>query len=302
MATSEDCLVLVTGASGFVATHIVQQLLQTGYRVRGTVRSLKNDQKVKPLYELCPESNDRLELVECDLLDEQCWPAAVKDCTYVLHTASPVPLVSPAHEDEVIKPAEGTLNVLNASQQSGTVKRVVLTSSVAAIAFNFNPENKIFNEDDWTDTSHPTAGAYIKSKTLAERAAWNFINNTDEERKIELTVINPSLVLGPILCGSDSTSMEIIKQLLNRKMLLLPNFGFGICDVRDVARAHIMAMTLSEATGRRYIVDSDFRWLRDIAHIMDKEFRPQGYKILKTKAPKLLLESSMQRLGEWYIL
>ena len=189
-------LVSVTGATGYIATHIVQQLLQPGYRVRGTVTSLKNEEKVKPLYKLCPEANDKLELVECDL-DENCWDAAVKDCRYVLHTASPVPIANPEDEDEVIKPAvEGTMFVLRACQKAGTVKRIVLTSLIAAIAHKI--KNKPLTEEDWADLEPAIISKYGKGKTLAQRAAWEFIKQNE---KMELATINPSYVLGPTICG-----------------------------------------------------------------------------------------------------
>ena len=284
---STDELVLVTGASGYIATHIVQQLLQAGYRVRGTVRSLKNEEKVKPIYELCPEANDKLELVECDLLDENCWDAAVKDCSYVLHTASPVPLVNPKDEDEVMKPAvDGTMFVLRACQKAGTVKRIVLTSSKSAIAQKRNPENKRFTEDDWSDLHDPTITTYDKSKTLAERAAWDFIKQNE---KMELATINPSHVFGPIICGGNAPIMEITKRLLNAEMPLLPNLSLPICDVRDVAEAHIKAMTIPEAAGHRHIIDNETLWCYELAKIIDKEFRPQGYKIPTRTAPNFLM-------------
>ena len=280
---SEEELVLVTGATGYIATHIVQQLLQAGYRVRGTVRSLKNEEKVKPLYELCPEANDKLELVECNLLDENCWDAAVKDCTYVLHTASPVPLVNPKDEDEVIKPAvDGTMFVLRASQKAGTVKRIVLTSSAAAIVYFANPKRRFLTEQDWSDLKYNNISVYSKSKTLAEKAAWDFIK---ENGKMEMATINPTYVLGPIICGGYASIMVILKRLLNAQAPILPNLSFAICDVRDVAAAHVKAMTVPEAAGHRHIVDNGSLWYYQIANVVDEEFRRQGYKIPTRTAP-----------------
>ena len=284
MASSAD-LVLVTGASGFIATHIVQQLLEAGYRVRGTVRSTKNEEKMKALYQLCPEANDRLEFVEADLLDEKCWPEAVKDCTYVIHTASPIPLEAPKDEDDLIKPAvEGTINVIKAAQEIGTIKRVVLTSSSEAVYHCGAVEGeKPLTEENWSDVKHHTMYPYAKSKTLAERAAWNFIDGIKEEKKIELAVINPSFTLGgPILCGGNTTSMTIPKMILNNETPFLPNVGFGVADVRDVAKAHLNAMKLPEAAGHRHLVTSGFMWLKDMADVIEKEFKPQGYNIPTT--------------------
>ena len=285
-------LILVTGASGFLATHVVQQLLKSGFRVRGTVRSLKNQEKVAPLYKLCPEANHNLELVECDLMNKKCWSVAVKDCTFVLHTASPITTENPKDEDELVKPAvEGTLTVLRASKETGTVKRFVYTSSTVTIAHFHNPDQRPMNEDDWSDISDRSWPyyPYVKSKTLAEKAAWDFINNIKGGNKMELTVVNPSLILGPILCGSVFASMDMIKRLLDRSVPLLPRIGISICDVRDVAAAHIKAMLVPEAAGRRHIVDSGSLWFHDIANILDKEFRPLGYKIPTTNAPKCVM-------------
>ena len=285
MASVEE-LVLVTGATGYIATHIVQQLLQAGYRVRGTVRSLKNEEKVKPLYELCPEENDKLELVECDLLDENCWDAAVKDCTYVLHTASPLPLSHPKDEDEVIKPAvDGTMFVLRASQKAGTVKRLVLTSSAAAMEYFDNPEGRLVTEQDWSDLKYHKMDSYIKSKTQAEKAAWDFIK---ENGKMEMATINPTNVLGPAICGGYAAIMKLLQMLLDAEVPLLPNVSFAICDVRDVAAAHIKAMTIPEAEGHRHIADNGTLWFYQIANIVAKEFRPQGYKVPTRTGPNFL--------------
>ena len=292
MASSAD-LVLVTGASGFIATHIVEQLLEAGYRVRGTVRSTKNEEKMKPLYELCPEANERLEFVKADLSNEKCWPEAVKDCTYVIHTASPFPVEAPKHEDDLIKPAvEGTISVIKAAQETGTVKRVVLTSSCEAVYHcDAVTGEKPLTEENWSDVKHHTMYPYGKSKTLAERAAWDFIEGIKEAKKIELAVINPSMVLGgPILCTGNTSSMAMPRMLLNKEMPLLPNVGFGVCDVHDVAKAHVKAMKLPEAAGHRHIVDSGFMWFKDMADVIEKEFKPQGYNIPKTVAWNFLIK------------
>ena len=294
MASSTD-LVLVTGASGFIATHIVQQLLEAGYRVRGTVRSTKNEEKMKPLYQLCPEANDRLEFVDADLLDEKCWPEAVKDCTYVIHTASPLPLDPPKHEDELIKPAvEGTISVLRAAQEAGTVNRVVLTSSTEAVYHCDAVEGeKPLTEENWSDVKHHTMYPYAKSKTLAERAAWDFIDGIPEEKKIELVVINPSFTAGgPILCPGNPAGITVIQMMLNKEIQFLPNVGFGVVDVRDVAKAHLNAMKLPEAAGHRHIITSSFMWLKDMAAVIEKEFKPQGYNIPTTVLWNFLVKIS----------
>ncbi|XP_070545375.1 uncharacterized protein [Ptychodera flava] len=281
-------LVLVTGASGFIAAHVTQQLLRAGYRVRGTVRSLQNKDKVAPLRNLCPDAEHELELVEADLLKPDTWKTALEGCTHVIHVASPFPLAIPNDENEVIKPAvEGTTSVLKACREVGTVKRVVLTSSVFAISGEFgqNP-NHIYNENDWTDTSLPSVDAYAKSKTLAEKAAWEFVNNLPEGQKFELAVINPGFVMGPILSGSFCTSIEILKTLLLKEMPAVPGVNISCVDVRDVAAAHIMAMTSSEAAGNRHVLVAGNLWMKDIAVFLQKEFKSQGYNPPTLTFPK----------------
>ncbi len=282
-------LVLVTGASGFIATHVVQQLQQAGYGVRGTVRSTKNDEKVKPLRELCPDSKHPLELVEADLTQPDSWKAAVKDCTYVIHTASPFPAENPRHEGDLLKPAvEGALSVLRACSEAGTVKRVVLTSSLAAINGGFGETVKV-SEENWTDPDK-SSSPYYKSKTLAEKAAWDFVRELPEEKKFELAVINPGYVLGPVLCGGFATSMAVHTRLLKNDIPMLPRNHFVVVDVRDVAVAHVKAMTLPEAAGHRHILASHPLWIKDIAQILSDEFRPLGYKIPLKEAPYFLMK------------
>ena len=284
-----DDLVLVTGASGFLATHVVQQLQQAGYRVRGTVRSTKNEDKVKPLRELCPDSKHPLELVEADLTQPDSWKAAVKDCTYVIHTASPFPAENPRNEDEVVKPAvEGALSVLRACSETETVKRVVLTSSVAAVNNGMTQEGD-FDEENWTD---PDASAYpyIKSKTLAEKSAWDFVKDLAEDKKFDLVVVNPGYIMGPVLCGGFTTSMEIPKRLLQNEMPMLPRLFFGIVDVRDVAAAHVKGMLVPEAAGHRHILVGHHAWFKDIAQVIKDEFQPLGYKVPTSEAPYFLMK------------
>lgn len=238
MAAKGDDLVLVTGASGFIATHVVQQLLQKGYRVRGTVRDTKNERKVAPLRSLCPEAKNPLELVEADLNDPGAWSHAVTGCDYVIHVASPLLNVTPKNENDIIKPAvEGTRAIMKAAAESGSVKRVVLTSSTAAInAGGFVPMEGLFSEDTWPDLDKVGA-PYVKSKTLAERAAWDYVKDlpTVNGRKLELAVINPGYVVGPVLCGEFATAMEIPKRLLEHKMPAVPRLDYVLVDVRDVA-------------------------------------------------------------------
>lgn len=207
MSTDDSCkndqdLVLVTGASGYIATHVVKQLLDLGYRVRGTVRSLKNEQKIAPLRKLATNTKHELELVEADLTDENSWLNAVKECTYVIHTASPFPAERPKNENELITPAvNGTLFVFRACVQEGAkVKRVVLTSSVASVAPEVFEEGRKYTAEDWPE---PTGlSPYPKSKVLAEKAAWDFCKQRENEGKecFELAVINPGFVMVGFNC------------------------------------------------------------------------------------------------------
>lgn len=288
MATGGDSpLVLVTGASGYVAAHIVKTLQDEGFRVRATVRNLEDETKVSPLKNLCPDASHTLEIVEADLLKEESWAAAVKDCVYVIHTASPFPSTPPPNPDDVLKPAvDGTNNVLKACSEAGSVKRVVITSSVAAIHGEMvMEEGKVYSEGDWTNTESASLDLYSKSKTLAERAAWDFVKELPEEKKFELAVINPGLVFGPVINGAISTSVEIIKRLLERSMPMVPKANFAVCDVRDVALAHLKAMTLPNAADHRHIICTQNVWFKDIALALSKEFKPYGYNIPSMVAP-----------------
>ena len=278
-------LVLVTGASGFLATHIVQQLLVKGQvRVRGTVRSLKNEEKVKPLQEMVPDATHPLELVEADLMNEESWKEAVRGCSYVYHVASPVPSQVPQNENDIIVPAvEGTLNVLKACAELGTIKRVVLTSSVIAIWGD--EKDRVYTEADWA--AEENAQAYPKSKTLAEKAAWDYVNKLEDDKKFELVVTNPSLVIGPLLSvvTSGSASIDFIQKLLTNNYPTLANISFNIVDVRDVAACHISAMEKAGAAGNRHIITGRTLWLREIADIIAREFKPQGYTITSFVMP-----------------
>ena len=287
-------LVLVTGASGYIAAHAVQLLLSSGkYRVRGTVRSLKNEEKVKELKELVPDSKYPLDLIEADLQTKESWPAAVQGCTYVLHIASPFPAAVPKNPDEVIRPAvDGTLNVLEACSQSGSVKKVVLTSSIAAISCGGagrpdRPKDHVYTEEDW---SPPEACApYERSKTLAEKAAWDFIKNLPEEQKFALAVINPGFVQGPPLTKSSGTSVGLIMSMLAGKVPAVPDVSFGLVDVRDVAQAHIVAMEKPECDGSRHLLVGESNVaFQQVLQWMAAEFGPQGYKIGTGKVPKIL--------------
>ena len=284
--------VLVTGASGFIATHVIYQLQQQGrVRVRGTVRSLKREEKVKPLRNLMPDAKYPLRLVPADLQDAKSWTRAVKGCTYVYHIASPFPASSPRDENEVIQPAvEGTLNVLKACAESGTVKRVVLTSSGAAITQIVSgspgqPPDYVYSETDWADEA--SCIPYEKSKLKAEQAAWDFVKKLEEDKRFELVVVCPTYVQGPLLsAASGSGTASICINLLEHKIPGVLDIAFSVVDVRDVAAAQLIAMEKPEAAGNRYILCSETMPMQEMAQTLSQEFHPQGYNVPTKTIPK----------------
>ena len=280
--------VLVTGAGGFIAMHCIQQLLEKGYRVRGTLRSFGREAQLRQALAEYTDGAGHLEFVPADLFKDEGWQAAVQGCDYVLHVASPFPAQEPEHEDDLIIPArEGTLRVLRASAAAG-VKRVVLTSSMASIFEGYPPGKRSFDENDWSDLQGKI-GAYSKSKTLAERAAWDFVKNLKGDRALELAVINPSYVLGPALGGDIRTSGELISRLMRHEIPGVPHIRWFVVDVRDVAAAHIAAMTTPEAAGQRFCCSAETCWTRDMALILEKHFAGQGYRIPTNEVPDFLV-------------
>lgn len=282
--------VLVTGASGFIGLHCVLQLLQQGYRVRGTVRSQARADEVREAMEanVDVDLGDRLEIVEADLTQDEGWADAVRGCSYVLHVASPFPNRAPEHEDELIKPAkEGTLRVLKAAADAG-VKRAVLTSSLAAVSGGHPADNaRVYTEDDWSIVER--CPPYPKSKTLAERAAWDFVASLEGDAPMELCVINPGAVLGPILNRHYSTSGEVVRKLLARELPGTAKVGFAWVDVRDVASAHTAAMTTPGAAGQRFCCAIEFSWIDEVADILARRFGPEGWTVPTRKLPNFMV-------------
>ncbi|MBT3314034.1 MAG: aldehyde reductase [Anaerolineae bacterium] len=284
---TQNTTVLVTGASGFVGIHCVVALLKEGYQVRGTIRSLERESALRKTISKLVDANNRLTLVEADLLNDAGWDDAIQDCDYVLHVASPFPLGEPKHEDDLIIPArEGTLQVLRAAAKNG-VKRVVLTSSVAAIAYGHPKEKTHFNENDWSIADSPTIAAYSKSKTLAERAAWDFVKNLDNG--MELATINPGLILGPLPDTNARTSGVLIQSLMLSTLPGLARMHFNAVDVRDVAAAHLAAMITPEAAGQRFICVSDSFWIKDVALLLKEKYADKSYKIKTNVFPNWMV-------------
>jgi nucleoside-diphosphate-sugar epimerase len=275
--------VLVTGATGFIAGHCIRELLTHGYAVRGTVRNAATAD-VAHLREFARTTGGRLEFVEASLDADTGWDAAVAGCAYVWHVASPNPPSVPKNEDEVVRPAvDGTLRVLRAAAASGAVRRVVMTSSTAAITHG-HAEGWVCTEADWStvDSSTPP---YDKSKLYAERAAWDFVQG----KELELVTIIPALVLGPLLHQERTTSVEVIRLLLARDVPAVPQLGFAVTDVRDVATAHRLAMEVPAAAGNRYICAGEHYWMGEMATTLAAEFGPRGFRIPTRPMPYWLM-------------
>jgi dihydroflavonol-4-reductase len=273
--------VLVTGASGFIAGHIIEDLLRHGYAVRGTVRDVTRTDKLAHLTALAGELGGRVDFVAARLDADEGWAEAVAGCTYVLHVASPNPPAVPRDENEVIRPAvEGTLRVLRAAAASDTVRRVVLTSSSSAVAGGRpEPTSGRHTEEDWSDLEG--LSPYEKSKTLAERAAWDLLKDSP----LELVAVNPGLVLGPLQRAEVTTSLEAVQKLLDRSMPAVPRISWSIVDVRDVAVAHRLAMESPKAAGNRYIVAGPDIWMREMARTLATEFGPRGFRVPTRRLP-----------------
>jgi dihydroflavonol-4-reductase len=285
--------VLVTGATGFIAQHCLLQLLDAGYLVRGTARSPGRTREIADL--LAPHLGEigltRLadfEVVAADLTSDDGWDEAVADCRYVLHVASPLPRAAAKNDDELVVPArDGTLRVLRSALAAG-VERVVLTSSVSAIVYG-NDRAKTFDESDWSNVQGKRIGAYDKSKTIAERAAWTFMDDLGPEATMELVVINPGLVLGPLLSSDWGTSGELVKRILDHDIPAIPDISLAMVDVRDVASAHVTAMTTPEARGQRFICVEANHSMMEVALILKAHVAHLGYKIPTKRLPSIAI-------------
>ncbi len=282
-------LVLVSGGSGFVGSHTILQLLKEGYRVRTTVRSLSREAEVRAMIKHGGvDAGNMLSFMEAELSSDAGWKEAVKGCTYVLHIASPFIEKEPDNADELIAPARnGALRVLKAARDGG-VKRVVMTSSFAAIGYGHQPTTEPFTEKEWTDLSDKHLSAYVQSKTLAERAAWDFMKR--EGGALELTVINPVGIFGPVLGPDYSGSIKLIQLLMEGKMARLPHLYFDTVDVRDVALLHVLAMTDPSAKGQRIIASSgQSTGLKEIAELLKAKLGKEASLVSTKEMPDWLV-------------
>jgi dihydroflavonol-4-reductase len=285
-STGEIKTVLVTGGSGFLGGWCLVELLRRGYRVRTTVRDLSRETEVRAKVAAQVDAADRLSVCAADLEGDEGWEQAVEGCDYVLHVASPFPPAQPKDPDELIVPArEGTLRVLRAALEAGA-ERVVVTSSVAAVRGGVTSSPAPLTEADWTDGDNPSLQPYTRSKTLAERAAWDLAAERGETAK--LAVVNPGAILGPVLGAERSTSLAMVERLL-KGMPGTPRIGFSVVDVRDVADLHLRAMTAPEAGGERFIAVARFQWMADIAAVLRDRLGPAAAKVPKRGVPDFVV-------------
>lgn len=282
--------VVLTGASGFIAKHIALRLLTQGYHVRGTIRSMKRADEVRDA--LRPHLEDpvllesRLSFAELDLSKDEGWDEACVGADIVMHTASPFPFEQPRDENELIGPAvEGALRALKAAHRAG-VKRFIITSSVVAIMEGHESNQSAFDETDWSNVDSPDINAYSKSKTLAERAVWDYAEKHAPD--MQITSINPGLVLGPSLDANYGTSLQIIERIVTSKDPMLPNFGINCVDVRDIADMHVKAIDTEASFGQRLAGVSAFIWYPDLAKLLAKAYPDR--KIATRRAPNFMIK------------
>ncbi len=282
--------VLVTGATGYIAKHIVAGLLNRGYHVVGSARSASSHAQIRdavtPVLDDTSDLDTRLRTVALDLGSDEGWTAAMQGVDVLMHTASPFPLEQPKDPQEVIRPAvDGALRALRAAHAAG-IKRVIFTSSTVAVATgDLKPGKTAFDEEDWSDVNHSEATPYAQSKTLAEQAAWDFVKSDAPE--MELTVINPGFVLGAPLDGNYGTSIKVIERILAAKDPMLPKFGFSSVDVRDIAEMHIRALDTPESIGERIIGVNRFMWFSEMAKAIAEEYPER--KISTREAPNFIV-------------
>jgi nucleoside-diphosphate-sugar epimerase len=275
--------VLVTGGSGFLAGWCMVELLGQGYEVRTTVRDLGRESEVREAVSTGGQSGEKIAVLAADLTSDEGWDEAVAGCDYVLHVASPFPPVQPKDPDELIVPArEGTRRVLNAALAAG-VKRTVVTSSVAAIAGGAKTPGPL-TEDDWTDLEFDGLSPYVRSKTIAERAAWELAREQGAEQR--LATVNPGAILGPLLSRDASYSLEAIERLL-KGIPGTPKVGFSFVDARDVAALQVKAMVAPEAGGQRFIAVAEFLWMAEVAATLRRELGDDASKVPTRSVPNL---------------
>ncbi|MEE4339448.1 NAD-dependent epimerase/dehydratase family protein [Erythrobacter sp.] len=279
--------VLVTGGTGYIAGEIIDLLLRSGKTVHTTVR---NRSKSEPrLRDRWRDAGEALRVFEADLENDSGWAEAMEDCDAVAHVASPFPLKTPKHPDELVKPARaGALRALECAKKAG-VTRFVLTSSAAAIAYGHPPGRDHFTEEDWTVLENPDVPPYHRSKTVAEKASREWVAQNAPD--MAFCSINPVAVLGPVHDDDLSTSIELVRKLLTGEIPALPDAGFGIVDVRDVALAHVRALDAppEAVRGERFAVSDRFLWMRDIAEVLRERVPDLARKVPERRLPSFVV-------------
>ncbi|WPQ65996.1 aldehyde reductase [Chitinophaga sancti] len=281
--------VLVTGGTGFVASHCILQLLQQGYQVKTTIRTPDKKNKVQDMLRTGGITDfQHIQFIVADLTSDSNWSLAVADCEYVLHVASPIFLRVPKDPDEMIRPAvDGTLRVLKAAREGG-VKRVVMTSNFGAVGYSHKDPTTLITEQDYTDPNEKGLSAYNKSKVMAEMAAWQFIRT--QGNGLEFCTVNPMGIFGPSLGPDLSSGFELLRNIMNGEMKAIPNMVLGIVDVRDVADLHIRAMTSAQANGERFLaLAGGTMSLLQIA------------QFIKDKMPAVGVKISTKPLADWKV-
>lgn len=279
--------VLVSGGSGYIAGFLIRQLVAEGWTVHATVRSLSREAEVRARLGV---DNARLRFFAADLSADAGWAEAMAGCTHVAHVASPFPPKAVKYADELIVPArDGALRALRVAKAAG-VTRFVLTSSAAAIAYGHPPGKTTFTEADWSDPTHPDCSPYAQSKTIAERAARDWI--AAEGEAMEFVSINPSLVVGPVMDADLSTSIEAIEKMLSGALPGCPRLGFGVVDVRDLADLHVRVLTAPGIAGERFIASGRFLMLADIARILKARLGAKARKVPTRTLPDFLVRLS----------
>jgi nucleoside-diphosphate-sugar epimerase len=279
--------VLVTGGSGYIGGWCIVALLERGYRVKTTIRNLAREAEVRAWLAKAVEPGDRLSFYAADLMSDAGWDAAAEGCDYVLHVASPIAVAEPKDPDELIVPArEGAKRAVNAAIKAG-VKRVVLTSSVAATSQLEESGDSVSDETRWTDVTDPKLNAYGKSKTLAERAAWDLV--AEKGGAMTLATVNPALVIGPVLGKDFSGSIQLVERLVAGRLPGLPRLGWNVVDVRDVADLHIRAMLDPAAAGERFVAAGAWVWMAEVAALLKANLGEAARKTPTRKVPDFVV-------------
>ena len=276
--------VFVSGGSGYIAGFLIRQLVEEGWMVHTSIRDLGKEAAVRKVLAV---DDSHLRFFAADLTSDAGWAEAMAGCSHVAHVASPLPSNAPKNADELIVPArDGALRALKAAKAAG-VKRFVMTSSMAAIAYGHRGSKALFTEADWTDPTSPDAYPYVRSKTIAERAAREWV--AAEGGEMEFVTVNPSLVLGPLLSGDFSASIEAVKRMLEGSLPGLPHFGFGVVDVRDVADMHVRCLNLPGLAGERFLASGRFLWMREVAEILREGLGQQARKVPRLTVPNFVM-------------